>query len=89
MEETTVMKFRDEDGNPVELEVVARIYLEEQEYLILAPLGEADDEFVFRVDRDEDGAEIYNALESDAEFMQVKKEYARLLYDAKGEINGQ
>lgn len=89
MEDKTVMKFRDEDGNPVELEVIAKIYLEDREYLILAPLDDAEDEFVFRVDRDADGNESYNALESDEEFMQVKKEYARLLYDSKGERNGQ
>lgn len=87
MDDKTIMKFRDEDGNPVELEVVARIYLEDKEYLILAPLVDGEDEFVFRVDQDKDGAEVFNALESDAEFMEVKKEYARLLYDAKGAGN--
>ncbi len=89
MEENTVMKFRDEDGNPVELEVIARIYLDDQEYLILAPLDDEDDEFVFRVDSDEHGNEIYNALESDEEFLKVRKEYSRLLYDSKGENNDQ
>jgi uncharacterized protein YrzB (UPF0473 family) len=75
------MKFRDEDGNVVELEAVARVYVEEQEYLVLAPLDEnSDDEFVFRVDKDSEGKEELNAVEDDEEFQKVKKEYKNLLY---------
>ncbi len=83
----TIMKFKDEDGNLVELEAVARIFLEEQEYLILAPIDNEDEEFVFRVDHDENGSEIYNALEDDNEFLKVKKEYSRILYDDKETLN--
>jgi hypothetical protein len=75
------MKFRDEDGNVVELEAVARVYVEEQEYLVLAPLDEnSEDEFVFRVDRDSEGKEELNAVEDDEEFLKVKKEYKNLIY---------
>lgn len=84
--ESNIMKFKDEEGNLVELEAVARIYLEEKEYLILAPVGEdSADEFVFRVDKDSEGNEEYNAIEDDAEFVKVKKEYSRLLYDEGNE----
>lgn len=81
MEDTNRMKFIDEDGNVVELIATARIYLEDQAYLILAPPEDEENEYVFRVDKDEAGGEIYNALESDQEFLKVKKEYARILYD--------
>ncbi|WP_209458697.1 DUF1292 domain-containing protein [Youngiibacter multivorans] len=75
------MKFKDEDGNVVELEAVARVYVEEQEYLVLAPLDEnSEDEFVFRVDKDSEGKEELNAVEDDVEFLKVKKEYKNLLY---------
>lgn len=75
------MKFRDEEGNVVELEAVARVYVEEQEYLVLAPLDEnSEDEFVFRVDKDSEGKEELNAVEDDVEFLKVKKEYKNLLY---------
>ena len=88
MEERQIMKFKDEEGNLVELEAVARVYIGAQEDMLLAPLDEAEEEFVFRVDHDENGQEVYNSLESDEEFLQVKKEYSRLLYDAgKGESN--
>ena len=71
--ENNIMKFKDEDGQLVELQAMARIYLEEQEYLILAPLDNEEEEFVFRVDQDEAGSEIYNALEDDEEFLKSKK----------------
>ena len=48
MEDKTILKFKDEEGNVVELEAVAEIYLEEQKYLILAPLDDnSADEYVY------------------------------------------
>ncbi|GFP75031.1 DUF1292 domain-containing protein [Clostridium fungisolvens] len=82
LEDKEIMSFRDEDGNKVDFEAVARIYLEEQEYLILSPLEEDADEedaFIFRVDEVE-GKEEYNLVEDDKEFEAVKKEYKKLLY---------
>ena len=81
MEEREVMSFRDEDGNKVDFEAIAKIYLEEQGYLLLSPLDEgSDDMFAFRVDTDEDGNEELNLVEDDKEFEEIKKEYKRLLY---------
>ena len=42
MEDREIMSFRDEDGNKVDFEAVARIYLKEQEYLLLAPFWTVD-----------------------------------------------
>lgn len=75
-----IMSFKDEDGNKIDFEAVARVYLEKQEYLILAPLDESiEEEYAFRVDI-VDGKEEYNLVEDDEEFQQVKKEYKKLLY---------
>ena len=82
-EEKNIMRFKDEEGNVIEFEAVAEIYLEETKYLILAPLDNDEDEFVFRVDTDEEGNEELNAVENDEEFLKVKKEYSRVLYDEK------
>lgn len=81
MEEKQIMSFRDEEGNKVDFEAVARIYLDKQEYLLLAPLDEenSDDMFAFRVDI-VDGKEEYNLVEDDAEFIAVHKEYKKLIY---------
>ncbi len=81
MEDKEIMKFKDVEGNTVELEAVARIYLSETEYLILSPIeGDEEDAYVFRVDEGDSGVE-YNMVEDDEEFMAVKKEYKNLLYN--------
>lgn len=81
MEDKEIMSFRDEDGNKVDFEAIARIYVEEKEYLLLAPVGQndSDDVFVFRVDKVE-GKEELNLVEDDDEFQAVKKEYKKLIY---------
>ena len=38
MEEKEIMSFRDEEGNKVDFEAIAKIYLDEQGYLLLSPL---------------------------------------------------
>ena len=80
-EERQIMTFLDEERNKVEFEAVARIFLEEKEYLLLAPADdtESEDVFVFRVD-EVDGKEELNLVEDDREFLAVKKEYKKLLY---------
>ena len=85
MEEKQIMAFRDEEGNKVEFEVVAKIYLGEKqkkEYIVLSPVendGEEANDFVFRVDNI-NGSVEYNLVEDEEEFRQVKKEYKKLLY---------
>lgn len=81
MDEKEIMSFKDEDGKKVDFEAIARIFLEKQEYLILAPLDdtESEDVFAFRVDN-VDGKEEYNLVEDDEEFLAVKKEYKKLIY---------
>lgn len=81
MDDKLIMSFKDEDGNKVDFEAVAEIYLEEQKYLILAPVeGDEEDAFVFRVD-EEEGQEVLNLVEDDEEFLKVNKEYKNLLYN--------
>ncbi|GAB6167656.1 hypothetical protein JCM1393_01160 [Clostridium carnis] len=80
-DEIKIMTFLDEEGNKVEFEAIARIYLKEKEYLLLSPVDdkESEDIYVFRVD-EIDGKEELNLVEDDKEFLEVKKEYKKLLY---------
>lgn len=80
-DEVQIMTFLDEEGNKVEFEAIARIYLGEKEYLLLAPAHdeESEDIYVFRVD-EVDGKQELNLVEDDKEFIAVKKEYAKLKY---------
>lgn len=81
MEEKEIMSFKDEEGNKVDFEAIAKIYVEENQYLILSPVdGDKEDAFVFRVDHDGE-KEVLNMVENDEEFLKVKKEYSKLLYD--------
>lgn len=80
MEEKEIMSFKDEEGNKVDFEAVARIFLDEKEYLLLTPVEEeAEDIFIFRIDKRDDKEEL-NLVEDDKEFIAVKKEYKKLLY---------
>lgn len=81
MEEREIMSFRDEEGNKVDFEAIAKIYLKEQGYLLLSPVDEdSDDMFAFRLDINEEGKEELNLVEDDKEFEEIKKEYKKLLY---------
>lgn len=80
MEEKEIMSFKDENGNKVDFEAVAKIFLEKKEYLLLTPVEEdAEDIFVFRIDKVDDKEEL-NLVEDDKEFLAVKKEYSKLIY---------
>lgn len=80
-EEVKIMTFLDESGNKVQFEAIARIYLEDKEYLLLTPVEDKDNEdiYVFRID-EIDGKQELNLVEDDKEFIAVKKEYNKLLY---------
>ena len=80
-EEVQIMTFLVESGNKVQFEAIARIYLEDKEYLLLAPVEDKDSEdiYVFRID-EVDGKQELNLVEDDKEFIAVKKEYNKLLY---------
>lgn len=80
-EEVQIMTFLDESGNKVQFEAIARIYLQDKEYLLLAPVEDKDSEdiYVFRID-EVDGKKELNLVEDDKEFIAVKKEYNKLLY---------
>lgn len=84
MEVKDIMSFKNEDGEKVELEVVAKIYLGKTEYILLsAPDSEGKDDvdtFPYRVDI-ENGNEVLNVVEDEEEFKQIKKEFKNLLYN--------
>ena len=84
MEVKDIMSFKNEEGEKVDLEVVAKIYLGEQEYILLSPIeGEEKDEvdmFAYRVDLEGD-KEVLNIVEDEEIFKAIRKEYKKLLYN--------
>lgn len=83
MEIKDIMSFKDENGNKVDFEVVAKIFLEEKnkDYLLLTSVDDGTDGemYMFRIDTVDEKEEL-NLVEDDTEFLAVKKEYKKLLY---------
>ncbi|WP_187296329.1 DUF1292 domain-containing protein [Tepidibacter mesophilus] len=69
-----IVAFSDEDGNKVEFEIVEKINIEEEKYVLLAREEEDGDAYVYKI-VEEDGVEQYVAVNDDDEFERVLEEY--------------
>lgn len=69
-----IIAFSDEDGNKVELEVVEKINIDQEKYVLLAREEEEGDAYVYKI-VEEDGVEQYVAVNDDDEFERVLEEY--------------
>ncbi|WP_300298305.1 DUF1292 domain-containing protein [Anaerosolibacter sp.] len=77
MEEKKIVTFVDEDGKDVEFEVVDYVELDDNRYALLAPVGDEDDAYVYKV-VEVDGKEEYVVVDDDDEFERVLEEYESL-----------
>jgi len=74
MEENKVITMLDEDGEKVDFEIIEIIELDENKYALLAPIGEEEDAFVYKIEL-VDEKEQYIAVEDEEEFAKVLEEY--------------
>jgi uncharacterized protein YrzB (UPF0473 family) len=74
MSEKKIVTFLDEEGKKIDFEVVDTLNIEEDKYALLAPVGEEEDAYVYKVVETE-GKEEYIAIEDDEEFARVTEEY--------------
>ncbi len=74
MEENKIITMLDEDGEKVDFELIEIIELDENKYALLAPIGEEDDAFVYKIEMVDD-KEQYIAVEDEEEFERVLEEY--------------
>jgi len=74
MEENKIITMLDEDGEKIDFELIEIIELDENKYALLAPIGEEDDAFVYKIEV-VDGKEQYIAVEDEEEFERVLEEY--------------
>ncbi|MBW9151187.1 DUF1292 domain-containing protein [Clostridium estertheticum] len=74
MEENKVITMLDEDGEKVDFEIIEIIELDENKYALLAPIGEEDDAFVYKIELVDD-KEQYIAVEDEEEFAKVLEKY--------------
>lgn len=75
----------DEDGNEVEFELVISLEAEGNQYAILIPAEELDEEdeeaYIFRMEEDEDGEMALSAIEDDEEYEMVVKVYESIVLE--------
>jgi len=74
MEENKIISMMDEDGEKVDFELVEIIELDENKYALLAPIGDEEDAFVYKIETVE-GKDQYIAVEDEEEFERVLEEY--------------
>ena len=74
MEENKIITMLDEDGEKVDFELIEIIELDENRYALLAPIGETDDAFVYRIEI-VDEKEQYISVEDEKEFAKVLEKY--------------
>ena len=74
MEENKIITMIDEDGEKVDFELVEIIELDSNKYALLAPIGDDEDAYVYRIE-EVDGKPQYMAVEDEEEFERVLEEY--------------
>lgn len=77
MEDKKIVAFVTEEGKNIDFEVVDTLKIEEDTYALLAPIGEEEDAFVYKV-VEVDGKEEYIEVEDNEEFERVLEEYDSL-----------
>jgi uncharacterized protein YrzB (UPF0473 family) len=74
MEENKIITMIDEDGETVDFELIEIIELDGSKYALLAPIGDEDDAYVYKIE-EVDGKPQYLAVENEEEFERVLEEY--------------
>ncbi|MEW9121844.1 MAG: DUF1292 domain-containing protein [Thermotaleaceae bacterium] len=74
MTDKKIVSFYDEGGEKVDFELVEVIELEGNQYALLAPIGDEEDAYVYKI-VEVDGKEEYVVVEDDDEFERVLEEY--------------
>lgn len=71
--------LKDEEGNEVEFELVMKFDIETKEYVIVTPVESEEEEAIaFKIDKDENGEDIFTTIEDDEEFKIVTEAYETL-----------
>lgn len=85
--DVTNITLLDEEGNEVDFEVITKLDIEGNEYVIVAPKN-SDDNFeaiVLKIDKDENDSDILYTVEDEEEFNMVSEAYEALF--PEGELN--
>ena len=78
MSDSLIIKVLNEDGEKIELQLIDSLVVDGQKYVLLAPIGEEDDAYVYRAISLGDNKESYEYIEDDEEFNKVLDAYEAL-----------
>lgn len=66
----------DEAGEEVEFDVITKLDIEENEYVIVVPSGEEDlDAIALKIEKDEEGNDLLVPVEDENEFEMISEAY--------------
>ncbi len=75
------MDFKGENGEKITLEVITELFIDKNKYLILCEDDDySEDAFVVK-ENVVDGNIEYIFVEDEEEFLRVRKEYKKIIYD--------
>ena len=76
-EKANIVSFMTEDGEKVDLELIETVIVKGKKYILLAPVGNEDDAYVYKVVVNSEGKDELIAVEDDKELSLVMKEYEK------------
>ena len=76
-EKSNIVSFMTEDGEKVDLELIETVVVKGKKYILLAPVGNEDDAYVYKVVVNSEGKDELIAIEDDKELSLVMKEYEK------------
>ncbi|MGB4503768.1 MAG: DUF1292 domain-containing protein [Syntrophaceticus sp.] len=77
-EEGVCLVLEDEEGQEHEFTVIKMFFLEDEEYIVLQPVNE-DEQFIFKITRDENGDEFLCEIEDEEKWEQVADAYREMI----------
>lgn len=86
MENENIITLLDDDDNPIDFEIIEMLEISGKNYAFLLPLNtedeaEEDEAVIFRIDKSDDGDEIFAYIEDDAEWEMVVDTYNDMLFE--------
>lgn len=90
VDEENIVTLIDEDNREVQFEHILTLDVDDNEYVVLAPLepmeGVGEDEaIILRLDEDENGDEIYVNIEDEDEMQSVYEAYMQVMAEYEDE----
>lgn len=86
--DVTHITLVDEDGKDIDFEVITKLDIEDNEYVIVIPENEDTDEaMALKIDIDDEGDDVLATIDDEEEFALVLEAYETLFNEEGYELN--